>query len=100
MHIAQAKLPQNSQINTLYLLTSDNKISPSPNTFLKDDEGLHFKYQNSETILLPEEIKNLENKDKIYYALKEKAGYNPLFNSPQMIFYKFKIKEIRKDEEI
>ena len=97
---AKASLPEEDTIIKAYLLTSDMQISSAENTPLTDDEGLRFVYQNRSANLFPEDIKLLDNNSKAFYILKEKAGINPLFETPDMYFYKFKIKEILYDKDI
>lgn len=97
---AKASLPKKDTIIKVYLLTSDMEISPDTGTPFKAIDGLRFVYKNRNALLFPEDIKLLDNAQKAFYILKEKAGINPLFNAPDMYFYKFKIKEISYDKDI
>jgi hypothetical protein len=97
---AKADLPKEDTINKVYLLTSDMKTTPQTTTRFNKDEGLRFVYQSRNALLLPEDMKLLDNPLKAFYILKEKTGINPLFDAPDMYFYKIKIKEITHDEDI
>lgn len=97
---AKAGLGKENSINKVYFLTSDMKTTPQPDIRFDEDEGLRFVYQNRNALLLPEDIKLLDNPLEAFYILKEKTGINPLFNTPDMYFYKIKLKEITYDENI
>ena len=97
---AKVDLATEDSINKAYFLTSDMETTSQPDIRFDEDEGLRFVYQNRNALLLPEDIKLLDNPLKAFYILKEKVGINPLFNTPDMHFYKFKIKEISYDQDI
>lgn len=97
---AKAAFEDEDSITTAYLLTSDIEIAASPNLQLNEDEGLRFVYNNRHAILFPDDIKLLGTPLQALYTLKEKAGLNPLFETADMHFYKFKIKEIDNDKDL
>lgn len=100
LHKLLKEVPSEIDWNRFYLLTSDEEISSSKFLSLEQDEGVYFYYQGLDAFLLPEDIKKLDNIAQVFYLLKEKAGLNPLFEAPDMKFYKFKIREVTIDEEI
>ncbi|MBR2274201.1 MAG: hypothetical protein IJ864_05200 [Alphaproteobacteria bacterium] len=94
------KIHPQQKVQKLILLTTEDTINTSDFIALKKDEGLHFQYQNRESLILPYEQETLNNPIKIEYILKEKAGLNPYYTSPDMTFYKFKTLEVNLDEDI
>ena len=82
------------------MLTSNKIINPLKENELAQDEGVYFYYQGIEAILLPDDIKKLDNMADVFYLLKERAGLNPVFEAVDMKFYKFKIREVTIDEKI
>ena len=93
------KLPANSVPQSLILLTSAEPVSTS--IPLKKDEGLLFKFEQRQELLLPHELFNsanssgIGNYQKLFAALKQKAGVNPDYSNNKMEFYKFKTMEIK-----
>lgn len=88
-----------TKITKLTLLTSSEEISP--NTLLKPDEGIIFKYGIKEQLLLPSEVTELIQKQQNpYLVIKQLAGYNYQYNAADMKFYKFKIVEIDINDKI
>ena len=93
------KLPANSVPQSLILLTSAEPVSTS--IPLKKDEGLLFKFEQRQELLLPHELFNsanspgIGNYQKFFAALKQKAGVNPDYSNNKMEFYKFKTMEIK-----
>jgi hypothetical protein len=96
----EKSLPQNIEVEKVYLLTSDEKVTLSNMKKLKENEGLRFCYRGRSAILLPYEIKALDKAISPFYILKQKAGLNPQFDTEGMQFYKFKVKEINIHEDI
>ena len=84
----------------LLLWTSNEKINPTDLHQLKNDEGLYFRFHQLETYLLPQELNALTIEKEPLTILKEKAGFNPEYTSPEMELYKFKITEVNLDEQI
>lgn len=95
-----SKMPKDSPIKKIILLTSDTPFNPQNMIELQKDEGLHFQYQKREAILLPEEISSLTNSQQILYKLKSKAGINPQYEHHFMKYYKFKTLEVNLDDKI
>lgn len=95
---ALQSLPEGQSPQKLFFLTSELQIPEFSS--LKDNEGLHFRCQNRETMLLPENISALANKNNAFYILKKRAGLNPQYTSPDMTFYKFKTMEIDINDSI
>lgn len=94
------KISTQQKVQKFILLTTEDTINTSDFITLKKDEGLHFQYQNRESLMLPHEQETLNNPIKIEYILKEKAGLNPSYTNPNMRFYKFKTLEVNLDEDI
>lgn len=97
---AERRLPPKARVQKGYLLTSNKIINPVKENELAQDEGVYFYYQGIEAILLPDDIKKLDNIADVFYLLKERAGLNPVFEAVDMKFYKFKIREVTIDEKI
>ena len=83
---AKNKLPKNSTIQKLILLTS---FQPLNSTTLPKDSGLFFTFQSRNAILLPFEITS-----NPIQTIKQKAGINPAHTNNLMQFYQFKTVEI------
>ena len=83
---AKNKLPKNSTIQKLILLTS---FQPLNSTTLPKDSGLFFTFQSRNAILLPFEITS-----NPIQTIKQKAGINPAHSNNLMQFYQFKTVEI------
>ncbi len=95
------KFPPHEKIQKLSLLTSLQEIPiHSP---LTQDDGLLFRFDQREHILLPQEIEQHLKKQTstdIYRYIKQQAGLNPDYSTPKMKFYKFKTVEINIDDNI
>lgn len=81
------------------LLTSAEPITIT--STLQKDEGLLFKFEQREALLLPAEITNLSRQNpssattaNLFRYLMLQAGINPDYTNPNMQFYKFKTVEI------
>lgn len=97
---ALERFPENIKPQKLILLSSNEKIHPDDIQNLETDEGLYFHFNRRTAFLLPDELSVLTIEKEPLYILKEKAGFNPEYTSPQMELYKFKITEVNLDEEI
>ena len=71
---------------TLILLTNFEEITP---TTFNSNNGLLFKFEERQTILLPNEITKTPFK-----TIKQKQGINPDYTNKLMQFYQFKTVEI------
>ncbi len=93
------KLPTNSTPQRLILLTSTEPVTIK--IPLEKDEGLLFKFEQRQELLLPREIATTQNSSntidyqKLFILLKQKAGINPDYSNNKMEFYKFKTVEIK-----
>ncbi len=97
IRIALASL--NAQIpQKLFLLTTLEEIPA--NTVLADNDGLFFRYGLKKTFILPQKKAQSSNNTNIYAYLKQQAGLNPDYQSPDMKFYKFKTTEININDNI
>lgn len=97
------KFTSSDKLQTLSLLTSLEEIKP--NSPLAQDEGLIFRFGIREKILLPQEIKQYNNRNSneepnVFRYIKQQAGINPDYNNPEMKFYKFKTVEININDNI
>ena len=90
-----SKVPQK-----LILWTSNEQIDISPLPQLQSDEGLYFTGLNRKTYLLPQNIQPLTDTKEYLYILKQQAGLNPAYTTPDMKLYKFKTTEVILDDEI
>ena len=97
IHTALAGLSHHSP-QKLFLLTTPEKLSS--HTTLDTDDGVFLRYGNDETFILPQKRKQLANNTDIYAYLKQQAGLNPDYNTPDMKFYKFKTTEININDNI
>ncbi len=95
------KFSSHEKIQKLSLLTSLQEIPI--HTPLTQDDGLMFRFEQREHILLPQEIEQSpkeQTASNIYRYIKQQAGLNPDYNNPKMKFYKFKTVEINIDDNI
>lgn len=97
IHAAQANL-QAQTPQKLYLLTSLEEIPV--NTVLTKEDGVFFRFGTKETFILPQNTLSIPNNTDIYAYLKQQAGLNPDYNTPDMKFYKFKTTEIHINDNI
>ena len=95
---AQKKLPSNSQITKIFLLTSFIEI-PKNDTIYNKDVGLFFEFENRQSILLPHQANTLLS-NQIIPTLKTKANINPKHNNENMKLYQFKAVEINANDNI
>ena len=84
----------------LSLLTSFKKIEDTAR--LEKDEGVFFRFEKREYLMLPNEIAKYEEQDEvnIFNHIKSQSGINPEYNAPEMQFYKFKTVEINLNDNI
>lgn len=91
------KIPPNNSIKQIYLLTPLEEIKNINE--ISNQNGVLFKFEERSSILLPDEIALINNKE-IYSKLKTLSGINPDYNNAKMKLYKFKIVEINIDDNI
>ena len=94
------RFPKNIKPQKLLLLSSNEKINTTDLQYLKSDEGIYLYFRQRQMFLLPQQISALTNKKEPLAILKERAGLNPEYTSPQMELYKFNTTEVNLDEEI
>ena len=95
---AQKKLPPQNNIDKIILLTSFEEISFSTQS-ISSNTGLFFEFENRNSILLPNQISNLDINQAIS-TLKIKANINPTHQQPKMKLYQFKAVEIKLNDNI
>lgn len=86
------EIPATQKIEKLILITSFQETTPNN---LSPNAGLLFRFNNRQSIILPQDIKH-----KPFQTIKKQAGINPLYNSNKMKFYQFKTVEMKKDDNI
>lgn len=82
----------------LFLLTTPEEIPV--NAILDADDGILFHYGSKEAFILPQKRGQYPNNTNIYAYLKQQAGLNPDYHTPDMKFYKFKTTEIDINDKI
>ena len=99
---ALQKFAPQEKAEQLSLLTSFQEIPYQSN--ISSNDGLLFRFELREYILLPQEIKKYKkrhnNKTDIFRYIKQQAGINPDYHTPKMKFYKFKTVEIDINDNI
>ena len=86
------EIPATQKIENLILITSFQETTPNN---LSPNAGLLFRFNNRQSIILPQDIKN-----EPFQTIKQQAGINPLYTSNKMKFYQFKTVEMKKDDNI
>ncbi len=97
LHTALAGLHSQTP-QKIFLLTTPEEIPF--NTVLEKDDGALLRYGTKEAFILPQKKAQNPNNTNIYAYLKQQAGLNPDYHSPDMKFYKFKTTEIDINDNI
>ena len=100
LRVLQKQIPQEEAIISLFLLTSEQEISEQEANAPAENDGLHFNFHNHNIYMIEKTKTQLTKKKENSYILKQQAGFNPLYFSPEMHFYKFKYVEVKLNDDI
>lgn len=98
MALASTKFSNRQKPQKILFLTTEEEIPC--NASLKPEEGLLFRFNNREALLLPQKISELPATANPYAVIKELAGLNPDYQNNSMKFYKFKTTEVNLHDHL